>query len=98
MFPWGRVVCLDPVSTVYGLILGAAQCLSKHQLHKKETAVESSARFILDNAVGVATAMLDMHPLSKIMAVMSNVVMTDITFKVTLSGIDIGLNGVDNAT
>jgi hypothetical protein len=90
------VSLLDPASAVYGLISGAAQCLSKHQLFKQESEIVSSSRFILDNLVGLATATLNMHPLLKVMAVMSNVVMTDIAFKVISSGLDIGLNGIDN--
>jgi hypothetical protein len=90
------VSLMDPVSTFYGLISGAAQCLSKHQLFKQESEIEANSRFILDNVVGLATATLDMHPLLKAMAVMSNIVMTDITFKVLSSALDLGLNGIDN--
>ena len=88
---------MSPTYIVYGLISGTAQCVTKHQLFKEETTLQTNIRLVVDISVALTSAYITSgNILSKIMALMSNTVLSDISFKVTNSILDISLNGVDS--
>lgn len=88
---------MSPTHTLHGFISGAAQCLSKHQLFKEETTLQTNARIISNSLVGITSFCITPgNILTKILGMMSNVVASDIATKTIFSIADIGLNGLSS--
>ncbi len=94
----GGTLGLASGSPMYGTISGAAICLNKYQISQEESFLQTSIRFVLDGAVGLLamTVLYQQNPLVCALGIMNVVVMTDITAKVTLSSIELSLNGINS--
>lgn len=94
----GGTLGLASGSPMYGIISGAAICLNKYQISQEEYFLQTSIRFVLDGAAGLlAMAVLyQQNPLVGVLGIMNVVVMTDITTKVTLTSIELCLNGINS--
>ena len=84
---------------IYGLISGAASCLSKHQLTTEETYTQANLRLTGDVLVGTLSCYLTPGGLfPKVITTMSNIVTTDIIAKALLSISNSELSGLDSIT